>query len=598
MSAHPGTLDGSESRLEATLSRHWQLWLVMLCVFAFLLTYLAPVDASLSDPWGHLLTAQAILGHGTIRLDRYVDDELYLYHPLEAEENGHYYNYFPLGTSLAALPAVALALLRGENMIYPDDNRELQNTLSSLTVVVCVLLVFALCRLYLPYAASFAWTVALIFGSTIVSTLGSALWSSNPALVLGLSTVLLLVVSDRRGAGWQVELALGLLLFSAYLCRPTMVLLSLLVVVYFYRRYQRLPITLVAVVATLFGFFLWFSSHEYGTFLPPYYLPSRLGESQFWAALYGHMLSPSRGLLIGSPFLLLILAGLLVWARRWAGERLLWLGVGWIVLHWLTVSSFHHWWGGWSFGNRLFTEALPAFILLALPVVRTARERLPPRARQAAIAAFWVSTAFAVFVHSHQGLYNVYSILWCDGIDQDESRVFDWRHPQFLATPGTLGVHQREHELLVGTRYDVGEAILPTSELAVFEGWSVPEGGGDWRWSTSRDPSILFKLEEPIPTAGRYVLEIQAGTYEPQEIQVSLNGVHIGVLRSDKNWEPATYRFPLSPEVLAASRQPLERDRIFELELEIPGALWVGEGSTRRLLGICFRRLTLRAEEL
>ena len=39
-----------------------------LCVCAFLLTYLASVDASFSDPWGTLLTTQAILEHGTIRL--------------------------------------------------------------------------------------------------------------------------------------------------------------------------------------------------------------------------------------------------------------------------------------------------------------------------------------------------------------------------------------------------------------------------------------------------------------------------------------------------------------------------------------------------
>ncbi len=69
---------------------------------AFLLTHLASVDAALSDPWGTLLTAQAILEHGTIRLDAYATDVRWVYEPLASADNGHVYNYFPLGTSLFA----------------------------------------------------------------------------------------------------------------------------------------------------------------------------------------------------------------------------------------------------------------------------------------------------------------------------------------------------------------------------------------------------------------------------------------------------------------------------------------------------------------
>lgn len=65
------------------MKRHSPLWLVVLCTAAFLLTYFAPVDASFSDPAGTLLTAQAIVEHGTIRLHDYVRDERYLYNVIE-----------------------------------------------------------------------------------------------------------------------------------------------------------------------------------------------------------------------------------------------------------------------------------------------------------------------------------------------------------------------------------------------------------------------------------------------------------------------------------------------------------------------------------
>ena len=99
-----------EAGLEAHLTRHGSTWVLAICVAAFLLTYLAPVDATFSDPALTLLTAQAIVEHGTVRLDGYVADPRWDFGPLLPEENGHFYDYFPLGTSLLAAPAVWLAL--------------------------------------------------------------------------------------------------------------------------------------------------------------------------------------------------------------------------------------------------------------------------------------------------------------------------------------------------------------------------------------------------------------------------------------------------------------------------------------------------------
>ncbi len=585
----------AEARLEAHLRRHGPQWLLALCVIAFLLTYLAPVDASLSDPWGTLVTAQAILEQGTIRLDAYAADPRWSYDPVPPAANGHVYDYFPLGTSLCAVPAVALARLRGQDMVYPQDNRALQNALSSLTVVAAALLAWALCRHFLPRSASLAVTAAFVFGSTIASTLGTALWSSNLALVLGLGSLLLVARADRREIGWRLEVGLGLLVFFAYLCRPTMALLLPALAVYLGWRRQRIPAAFVATVAGLFALFVLFSWREYGLLLPPYYQPSRLGTGgRFRQALVGHLLSPSRGILIGSPFLLLTLAGLAAWGRRLARDRLAWLAGAWIALHWLAISSFHHWWGGWSFGARLFTEALPAFLLLTVLVARSASERLGARGRTAAGAAFLAFAACAAFVHSHQGLYSVYAILWNDGVDRGPSRIFDWRHPQFLATPASVGAHGREHQLLASPPVSPGEAILPASGKAIFEGWSNPEGGGAWRWSKSRRPRVFFKTGTIRAGDGELALEIEAGTYRPQVIGVRLNGVAVGTLRSERNWDPATYRFPLPAEVFEKARRPLSGARFHELELDVPGAVLAGEGIQQRWLGVCLRRVTLQ----
>ncbi len=583
-----------ETGLEGYLARHGQQWLVLLCLAAFVLTWLAPVDASLSDPWGTLLTAQALVEHGTIRLDAYASDARWSYEPVPLAPNGHVYDYFPLGTSLLAVPAVWLAGLRGENMLFPLDNRALQNVLSSLTVVAAALLIWLLCRRFLSRSVSAAVTAAFVFGSSIASTMGSALWSSNLALLLGLGSLLLVAARDRHEVGWRTELALGALVFLAYLCRPTMALLLPPLAFYLGGR-RRIATVFLSTAAGLFALFMLFSWREYGQLLPPYYQLSRLGgDVRFGQALVGHLLSPSRGVLIGSPFLLLTLAGLAAWGRRLWRDGLVRLALAWVGLHWLAVSSFHHWWGGWSFGARLFTEALPAFVLLTIGVAGIAGDRLPARGRRAAAAVFLTAAAFGAFVHTHQGLYNVYAILWNEGVDRGASRVFDWRHPQFLATPESVGAHGREHRLLASQAVGVGEAILPASTKAIYEGWSYPEGGDAWRWSKSRRARVLFKTGTILPGDGELVLEIEAGTFRPQVVEVHLNGVGVGTLTSERNWDPATYRFILPAEVFKKARRPLSGARLHVLELEIPGAVLVDEGAYQRWLGVCLRRVTLQ----
>lgn len=459
-------------RLENHLRQHVPLWLLVLCAAAFVLTHRAPVDASFSDPLDTLLTSQALVEHGTIQLDHYVLDERYLYNPIQPAANGHSYSYFPLGASVVAVPAVWLARLRGEDMIYAADNRALQNVLSSWTVVVCTLLIFALCRFYLPMTWAFGVTGAFVFGTSVASTLGTAYWSANAALVLGLALVLLLAMSDRRGVGPRTEALLGALLFLAYLCRPTMALLVPATGLYLVVRWRRLPVVFATTLACLGALFVAFSWREFGLVLPPYYQPSRLGSTQFWPALYGQLLSPSRGVLVATPYFVLTLVGFAVCWRTLLRDRLVAFCATWLLLHWLAISSFPHWWGGWSFGNRLFTDALPAAFLLTVLVARTARETLPGRALSVAVTVSLALGAVSVFIHSHQGLYNPYTMMWNDGIDSDEARVFDWHFPQFLATAITLQRHAREHALLAMDPYVLGTEILPTTDTVVRGGAS------------------------------------------------------------------------------------------------------------------------------
>ena len=54
-----------------------------------------------SDPRGTLLVSEAILTHGTVKLDHYGEDLLRGYAYAVHRKNDHSYYYFPIGTSLS-----------------------------------------------------------------------------------------------------------------------------------------------------------------------------------------------------------------------------------------------------------------------------------------------------------------------------------------------------------------------------------------------------------------------------------------------------------------------------------------------------------------
>jgi hypothetical protein len=90
-----------------------------------------------------------------------------------------------------------------------------------------------------------------------------------------------------------------------------------------------------------------------------------LWQTPLWEGAAGLLFSPSRGLLIFSPFLLFSVGG---FARAWTDSRFKALrpltvaAVGVLLI----ASKWFDWWGGWCFGYRPIVDATP---LLAVPLV-------------------------------------------------------------------------------------------------------------------------------------------------------------------------------------------------------------------------------------
>ena len=192
----------------------------------------------------------------------------------------------------------------------PICDKRLQKILSALIVTVCFILVYGLCRCFLAPLSSALLTLVFVLGSPLISTMGTALWSLDMEVMFILLCLLMIVYDDRKIFTLN-PYVLSFFLFSAYLCRPTAAIFVALVALYVLLFKPRAAfIKLSASYLLFFMVFVLFSLHEYKSILPPYYLQRFSQIETFWTGLYGILLSPARGLLVYSPYLLLTLLGL------------------------------------------------------------------------------------------------------------------------------------------------------------------------------------------------------------------------------------------------------------------------------------------------
>lgn len=388
----------------------------------------ATFDSALS-----LHTALSLVREGNTDLDEYGDIVRTTW--LSTEEiDGHVYMLYPVGASVLAAPVVWLI-----DKVSPDFAASLrtgfgepvQTAIAGAITALTVLLVFLIARLYVarPYAGLIALTLA--FGTSAWSVTSRTLWQHGPSmLMLALALYLILHARTRPALIQLVSLPLAF----AYVVRPTngiaVVVFSLYVLI-FQRRYLARYLAWALVVAVPF---VLLNLSVYHALLPNYYRwYGGFSFSTFFTALLGHLISPSRGLLIYSPVLILSIAGVMLKARRREFEKHDAFVLAIMVLHWVSISLWWNWWGGVSYGPRLFSDMLPYFAYWLIPVAAAVARST--RVKKRAWAATWAALlAVSVFIHGH-GVTSPDVLEWNASpapIDFYPSRVWDWRDPQWL----------------------------------------------------------------------------------------------------------------------------------------------------------------------
>jgi hypothetical protein len=183
------------------------------------------------------------------------------------------------------------------------------------------------------------------------------------------------------------------------------------------------------VLGTMMLFFV-------GQLLAPVYDPGFMAITGMLGRLAGILFSPARGLLVYVP---VVLVPLYLVARHWPRlpqRKLAALAVAAISSTLVTLACWRVWWGGWSYGPRLLVETVPWFALLTILGIKAFLEdaELTRNGRTVFIGAAVLLLTLSVTMNAAGALSRLPGT-WnaTPDIDTHPERIWDWRHPQFLA---------------------------------------------------------------------------------------------------------------------------------------------------------------------
>ncbi|MBI1290364.1 hypothetical protein GC173_03870 [bacterium] len=561
-------------------------WLVagLLAALAFAIYFASPVSQSVTDARYTPLVAEHLIWRGSLKLDpsfqppmdpsRYPSQRADGYPYQMIARGGHVYYIYPPGTALLIAPAVWVMNLAGlsshdGNWLYePDADIRMQNILAPLVTTLFVVLVYLLAVQRLPQWRAVAVTVVAAFGTMAFSTASRGLWSDTLGIVL-LQAALFLAVAGDSSKPDKLGGLIGSIAAWLVLVRPTYATAVIVFGIWLALHRRKLLGGFLAWGAAWAVLFAAFLKWQTGSVLPMY---SSYGGMMTIAAipeaLPGHLLSPSRGLLVLVPVL---------WWVLWMAARVsgLWRGAEWqlavigTAAHLALISCWPIWWGGHCFGPRLTIGALPFLVLAGIEAMRVWRPGTFGRIVLATLAAL------SIAIHA-TGAYSRAAWAWNarpGTADATPGGMWDWRYPQVLAGVLPAPLPRTFPELPSGGVVSPGE---DRAGRVFVRGWSW--GEAHWRWTDGKSATAVFTHPGASKLRLSFYPFLGQGKLASQRVVIRANGTELFRQDIDEKWG-GYLEVPLPPA----------EDGRYQIGFELPDATSpasLGGGDDTRTLGI------------
>lgn len=418
----------------------WLAVVVLVAVPDALLLLLRDRGVQSGDSRPVVMTAASLLVDHDTEISEFV--ESYTRHRLftASEEPPYFflrrpngiYSHYPSGMVPFSLPVVTAAYLVGADLQDPTVHERLEKVTAAFVSAACLSL-FLLLALYLaePRTAYVA-CVLLATGSALFSTVGQALWQQG-GVIFWMELLLLIEFRSWQSPSWKSVAGQGVCCAMMAACRLSAGLIVVLFGAWLLVRapWRALALAAMAGLAAL----PWGLYHglAYGTALGPMAVQA---SGSFWSlgnlgACAGVLVSPTHGLLVYQPWLLLLVMKLWPSLGSPSQSARAPLPRGWqlwavavVVLHLALVSSWWCWWGGWCWGSRLVSEDIPLLGLLTLGPL-TMLLATPRRSRLVLAIAIASALLHVPSVYLDQKR-------WYGRAESPEAYLWRWTAPPFL----------------------------------------------------------------------------------------------------------------------------------------------------------------------
>lgn len=313
------------------------------------------------------LVPMSILTRGNFYLDqyrRYIANNYPEQH-FAIEINNHLVSITPITAGVLALPFLGGAT--GAGLIVRTHNVfDYARLGAAFMTALAVLAFFFAARELADRETTRFVTLAFAFGTGVWSTASQGLWQHTPSILFQAIAFWFLLRGIRSETNALAPA--GMFLTLAFIARPPNIvtLLVFTLLVFWCFRNALIPFVLWAlpplVLALIYNGTVNGSPFSFGyqDEIDRFRIPR-------WESVQGLLFSPSRGLFIFSPFLLLAPLGLMYSWRSKHHAFFIALALSFIAYTGVMAS-----WGslgGWAYGARMLTDTLPALCLLIVPAV-------------------------------------------------------------------------------------------------------------------------------------------------------------------------------------------------------------------------------------
>jgi hypothetical protein len=439
---------------------------------------------------------------------------------------GHFISLYPVVTPLLIaplyLPAVVYLHIRGWTGARLDYLARVMEKLSaSLLAALSASLLYLLLRRRAKERDALLLTLAYAFGTSTWVVSSQALWQHGMAELLVIGALLFLTGPCTVPRTVAAGLLLGLIAGN----RPPDAILAAALGIYgLFWAGRRRAALLSAAAALPMVLVLLYNLHVAGNIGGGYGLigKARFFEHALLPGVAGLLVSPARGLLVFSPFLLFLV---LAWRHlpRDRDERLLTLAMSIGAAVEILLYAKADWRGGLSWGPRYMTDLLPIFLWMLVPVVAALRG--------AGRVCFLVAVAVAVAIEAI-GAFSYTSstdipIYAADNgwLTQDMHAAWRWRNAPFLAS--------------------LKDGLAPAELTVAIRGsFDAIESGG-------HATTVVTAGQEASVTGWAL-----AGDATPSQVAVSIDGRH--TVASSAFLDRSDVRVTLHTASLAGWRMPLD----------------------------------------